>query len=460
MRKPNVLFVVVDDLRVQLGCYGMPWVHSPNLDQFAAMSLRFERAYCQQAVCAPSRCSVLSGCRPDTMTIYDLETPLRQAMPDVLSLPEHFKANGYETVSIGKVYHHAKDDLQGWSKEPFQSQGDWKGRGYLTDEALAALAKGDEERKASGDFRRGLGPPFEAADVPDEAYHDGKDAAAAVEELRRLSRLDQPFFLALGFHKPHLPFNAPKRYWDLYDPNTLPAAENPFAPQGATEFSLTNYEELRGYFGVPKEGDLPEDLARKLVHGYCACVSYMDAQFGKVMDELKRLGLWDTTAVVIWGDHGWKLGEHNSWCKHTNFEIDTRAPLLARSPTMKAQGQVTKALVEFVDLYPSLCDLCGLSIPAHCEGLSFAPLLDHPELPWKTAAFSQFPRWGVMGYAMRTDRYRYIEWRETGTHRVRARELYDHVQDPQENVNRVDSASESLLAELSGQMNAAISGQA
>ncbi len=189
MRKPNVLFVVVDDLRVQLGCYGMPWVHSPNLDKFAAESLRFERAYCQQAVCAPSRCSVLSGCRPDTTTIYDLETPLRKAMPDVLSLPEHFKANGYETVSVGKVYHHPMDDLQGWSKEPFQSQGDWKGRGYLTDEALAVLAEGDAERKASGDYRRGLGPPFEAADVPDEAYHDGKDAAAAMAELRRLREL-------------------------------------------------------------------------------------------------------------------------------------------------------------------------------------------------------------------------------------------------------------------------------
>lgn len=435
--KPNVLFVVVDDLRPQLNCYGVDWILSPHIDRLAGEGLTFERAYCQQAICAPSRASVLSGCRPDTTTIYDLRTPLRTAMPDVLSLPEHFKQHGYETVSIGKVYHHAKDDRQGWSTEPFQSQGDWKGRGYLTDEAIAVIAQSDAALAAQGSTRRGLGPAFEAADVADDDYHDGKDALAAIAELERLAHLDRPFFLALGFHKPHLPFNAPKRYWDLYDAETVPLALNPFAPEGVTEFSLTNFGELRGYFGIPKEGRVPDDLARRLVHGYAACVSYMDAQLGKVLDELERLGLREDTIVILWGDHGWKLGEHDSWCKHTNFEIDARAPLLIRVPG-KPGGQRTAALVEFVDMYPTLADLCGLSIPEHCEGTSFAPLLDDPARPWKLAAFSQYPRRGnVMGYTMRTDRYRYTEWWQRETGDVLARELYDHARDPQENVNAV-----------------------
>ena len=453
-KKPNVLFIVVDDLRTQLGCYGVPWIQSPNIDKLATESLLFERAYCQQAICAPSRCSALSGCRPDTTKIYDLKTPLRDAMPDVLSLPEHFKQNGYETVSIGKVYHAAKDDLQGWTKEPFQSTGDWKGRGYLTDEALEAIAQCDAEQEASGSSRRGLGPAFEAAEVPDDAYHDGKDALAAIGELESLSKQDKPFFLALGFHKPHLPFNAPKRYWDLYDPSDIPLASNRFAPEGVTPFSLTSYGELRGYFGIPKEGDIPDDLAKQLIYGYSACVSYMDAQLGKVLDRVKELGLWDNTAIVLWGDHGWKLGEHNSWSKHTNFEIDTQAPLLARFPTMQAAGRKTRNLVEFVDIYPSLCELCGLEIPSHCEGVSFAPLLDDPSLPWKQAAFSQYPRNDVMGYAMRTDRYRYIEWLDNESGEVRARELYDHQQDAGENQNIVAQADAALVAALSAQLQA------
>ncbi|MDP6777759.1 MAG: sulfatase, partial [Candidatus Latescibacteria bacterium] len=350
------------------------------------------------------------------------------------------------------VYHHGNDDLQGWSSEPIRSTGDWKGRGYLTDEALEAIARCDAEQEAMGSTRRGLGPPFEAADVPDDAYHDGKDALAAMGELRRLRDLDRPFFLALGFHKPHLPFNAPRRYWDMYDPKQLPLAENPFEPAGVTDFSLTNYGELRGYFGVSEKGDIPDDLARQLIHGYCACVSYMDVQLGRVLEELRDLGLWEETAIVFWGDHGWKLGEHNSWCKHTNFEVDTRAPLLARAPSMTARGKTTEALVEFVDMYPTLCELCGLDIPEHCEGASFAPLLDNPGLPWKDAAFSQYPRGSVMGCAMRTDRYRYIEWRERASGQIRARELYDHTQDSQENENVVERTDPYLLKALSDQL--------
>lgn len=453
-KQMNVLFVVVDDLRPQLNCYGVDWILSPNIDTMAARGTVFERAYCQQAVCAPSRASVLSGCRPATTGIYDLQTPLRSVMPDVVTIPQHFKQHGYETVSIGKVYHHGQDDLEGWSRPPFRSEGDWKGRGYLTDEAIEVIKQTDAEQKAMGSSRRGLGPAFEAADVPDEGYHDGKDAQAAIEALQELATLDRPFFLGLGFHKPHLPFNAPKRYWDMYDPDAIPLAANSFEPEGVTPFSLTDFGELRGYFGIPEEGRVPDEIARKLIHGYAACVTYMDAQFGKVIDELERLGLRGNTAVILWGDHGWKLGEHDSWCKHTNFEIDARAPMLIQAPGYEG-GQTTDALVEFVDMYPSLCELCGLPVPEHTEGTSFVPLLADPDRAWKDAAFSQYPRRGgdVMGTTMRTDRYRYTEWRDTETDEVLARELYDHQKDPQENVNlAVQADYASMIDELAAQM--------
>jgi len=432
----NVLFVVFDDLRPELGCYGKEQIISPNIDNLARDGILFERAYCQQAICSPSRASVLSGCRPDTTQIYDLRTPLRSVMPDVVSLPEHFKNKGYETVSVGKVYHHRTDDLQGWSKEPFQSRGDWQGRGYLTDEAVENMKENSEIMRKRGDNRTGVGPAFEAADVPDNAYHDGMDADAAIRELGLLK--DKPFFLAVGFHKPHLPFNSPKRYWDLYDPESINLAENPFAPEGATEYSLTNFGELRGYFGMPKEGPVPDEKARQLIHGYSACVSYVDAQLGRVIAELERLKRRENTVIIMWGDHGWKLGEHASWCKHTNFEIDARAPMIISAPGAKGNGKHTHALAEFVDMYPTLCDLCDLEIPAHTEGLSFAPVMEDPDLPWKEAAFSQYPRGKVMGYTMRTDRYRYTEWMDRQSREVRARELYDHQGDPQENVNAID----------------------
>jgi arylsulfatase A-like enzyme len=456
----NVLFIPVDDLRPELGCYGRELVISPHLDRLAAEGVLFERAYCQQAVCAPSRASVLSGCRPETTQVFDLQTPLRQAMPEVLSLPQHFRQSGYETVSIGKVYHHRDDDTEGWSRAPIITKGDWQGRGYLTDEALELARQNDARLRARGDRRSNIGPPFEAADVPDSAYHDGRDADKAIEVLGELARgfreAGRPFFLATGFHKPHLPFNAPRRYWDLYDRDRIPLADNPFAPDGATPFTLGDFGELRGYFGIPAEGPVPDDLARQLIHGYLACVSYVDAQIGRVLHALRELGLEDDTVVMLWGDHGWKLGEHGSWCKHTNFEIDARAPLIVRAPHAQSPGRRCHALVVFVDMYPSLCELCGLAVPDHVEGDSFAPLLRQPDRPWKPAAFHLYPRGGqIMGYAMKTDRHRYIEWRHRADDTVRARELYDHRADPAENVNLAGHADQAAVVEpLAAQMAA------
>lgn len=426
----NVLFIAVDDLRPQLGCYGQEQILSPNIDRLAGEGLLLERAYCQQAVCMPSRASLMSGYRPDKGEIYRCG-PLYQHVPDALSMNMHFQAHGYETISIGKIYHHRSDDSQGWSKPAYHPRGEWKGRGYMS-EAGQAIAL-EYDRTHPDAKRRGMGPAFEAADVPDNAYADGMSADRALEELNRLK--DRPFFLATGFLKPHLPFNAPTKYWDLYPENEIDLAKNPLAPEGMPRYAGTSWGELRGYAGMPAKGPMPDDLARQLIHGYYACVSYMDAQVGRLLDELDRLDLRSNTVVMLWGDHGWKLGEHGMWCKHTNFEIDAHAPMTVSAPGMGAAGQTTSALTEFVDMYPTLCELCELPLPDHLEGTSMAPLLDDPEREWKSAAFSQYPRGDIMGYSMRTERYRYTEWQDLKSGKVEAVELYDHEKDPAENVN-------------------------
>ncbi len=429
-RRPNVLFIAVDDLRPQLGCYGQTQIKSPNIDQLAKEGLLFERTYCQQAICMASRASLMSGYRPDKGQIYK-NGPLFTHVPDALTLNQHFVNNGYEAVAMGKIYHHGSDYNPGWSRPTFKPRGDWQGRGYLSEEARRLVLEYTEKNPKAK--RKGLGPAFESPDVPDNAYPDGLVAENAVNELNRLK--DKPFFIAVGFVKPHLPFSAPKKYWDLYVEEEIKLADNPFVPKGAPKEALTFWEELRGYHGMPSDGPMPDDLARKLIHGYYASVSYIDAMIGKVLNELDRLKLRENTIVVLWGDHGWKLGDHGMWCKHTNFEIDTHVPMIISAPGMKARGERTDALTELVDIYPTLCELSGLEQPKHLEGTSMAPLLSNPRQPWKKAAFSQYPSGGVMGYTMRTDRYRYTEWRNLKSGEVKAQELYDHQEDPQENAN-------------------------
>jgi arylsulfatase A-like enzyme len=393
-RRMNVLFIAVDDLRNELGCYGVPGIHTPNIDRLAASGTAFDRAYCQQAVCSPSRTSLLTGCRPDTTKVYDLVTHFRKHLPDVVTLPQHFKNHGYFTRSVGKIYHSGLDDERSWSEPPAQAGRPTyflkENRDLVARRTAAAADKKFATPSARSNATKG--PAYECADVPDNAYSDGAIADAAIAMLRQAK--DKPFFLAVGFLKPHLPFVAPKKYWDLYRRDEVPVAPNPFAPKDAPKIALTDWGELRAYEDVPRVGSLTNEQARTLKHGYYACVSYMDAQVGRVLAELDRLGLREHTVIVLWGDHGWKLGEHGAWCKHTNFENDTHAPLICRAPGQKAPGRHAKGLVEFVDIYPSLCELAGLPLPSHLEGTSFAPLLNAPEQPWKTAAFSQYPRGG------------------------------------------------------------------
>jgi iduronate 2-sulfatase len=437
-RKMNVLFIAVDDLRPQLGCYGSSVVKSPNLDKLAARGLVFERAYCQQAVCSPSRTSLLTGRRPDSTRVYDLETHFRDTIPDVVTLPQHFKDQGYHSQGLGKIYHGRLNDEESWSVPWWRSSVPQ----YHTSENATLMERLRSEARAAGwngrDWRkRPRGPAWEAPDVADNALADGRTADRAIEVLAKVG--DKPFFLGVGLLKPHLPFVAPKRYWDLYRKEDLSLADNPFAPQDAPQYALTNWGELRHYHGMPKKGPVSDERALELIHGYYACTSYVDAQIGRVIKALERLGLRDNTAIVVWGDHGWQLGEHGFWCKHTNFETSVHSPLIVHVPGQGAGGASTEALVEFVDIYPALCEICGVPSPEGLEGTSFVPLLEDPNLPWKKAAFSQYPRQTeeagrLMGYSMRTDRYRFTEWRGLEKEFVEY-ELYDHDTDPKENTN-------------------------
>ena len=445
--RPNILFLAVDDLRPEFGAYGKPYVKTPNLDKLAARGVTFDRAYCQQAVCSPSRSSIMTGMRPDSTRVYDLVTHFRDALPDAVTMPQFFKENGYFVRGLGKIYHPGFDDPRSWSV-PWESAqaplyGLEENRKIRQDRAQAAKAEGKPGNRARA-------AAYESADVPDETFLDGKVAAKAVRALGEVRAKEEPFFLAVGFARPHLPFVAPKAYWDLYDPSTIALAPNPFRQEGAPEYAVLDGGELRNYHGIPKRGRIPDDLARELKHGYYAAISYMDAQVGKVLDELDRQGLRENTIVVLWGDHGWKLGEHESWCKHSNVELDTRVPLIVAAPGLPSPGSHTKGLVEFVDVYPTLADLAGLTPPKELEGLSFAPVLRDPNRAWKSAAFSQYPRpGGLMGYAMHTDRYRLTRWvQRSDPEQVDAVELYDLQDDPDEYRNVADdpARAETLKA--------------
>jgi iduronate 2-sulfatase len=433
-KPPNVLFIVADDLRVELGCYGSP-ARTPNIDGLAKTGVRFERAYCQQALCNPSRSSFLTGKRPDTLRLWVNGTHFREKNPDVVTLPQWFKEHGYETRDVGKIFHnwHTKEkgDRRSWS----------------ADEFLHYANHGDDRPVIKGDLPANLAvaPKCERCDVPDEAYYDGRVAAEAVRVLNEIK--DKHFFLAVGFWKPHAPFNAPKKYWDLYDPAKLPALD-PGRPKDAPEVAFHDGRELRGI--PPKQQDFTAAEAREIRHGYFANCSYMDAQVGKILEALDALKLRDNTIVVFLADHGYHLGEHGLWAKTSCFDLDARVPLIICPPRSASAGKASNSLVELLDLFPTLVDLCGLRAMKGLEGKSLRPILDDPKISVKDAAFTQHPRpaypdrtkTGVpdaMGYSVRTEHLRYTEWRDWDSGAVLARELYDHRRDPKEMHNVVES---------------------
>jgi len=458
-KRPNVLFIAADDLRPQLGCYGDAFAKTPHVDRLAARGIVFSRAYCQQALCSPSRISLMTGRRPASTRIYSIGPALRETMPDVVTLPQLFKNHGWFTRSLGKVYHIGIDDPASWSVPSFVSK-----KPRYGPEGAAAVRKYVAEMKAAGKElpKKGkgmafyAGPAFEAPDLADDELTDGDTAREAVAALADFARKpDQPFFLAVGFVNPHVPYVAPKRYFDLYQPEKLVLPGNTYPPRNAPAFAAKTGQDFLWYGNIPKDQKITPEFGRKALHGYLAAISYVDAQVGRLLDALEKSGLAENTIVMFWGDNGYYMGEHGWWgSKHNCYEGATRVPLIVAAPGMKAAGQRTDALVELVDMYPTLAELAGLPQPEGLEGTSFAPLLAEPRRPWKTAAFSQYPMGGHLGTAMRTDRYRYVEWADKAG-QVAARELYDHEADPQENENVAGKAENAaLLDRLANQLAA------
>lgn len=479
--RPNILFIPIDDLRPEMGCYGNSVIKTPNMDRLAANGVVFNRAYCQQAVCNPSRASLLTGLRPDSTQVWDLQTDLRNNLPDVVTLPQLFKSNGYYTVGFGKTFHNIFPDARSWSEEihadgfPEDPDAVYRlidNQIIQKERELNFLKNGKAVFDRYG-FIYTKASSTEMANVPDDAYYDGAQTTLAVRKLQELKDKGEPFFLSVGYYKPHLPFNAPKKYWDLYNPADIPLAKNQFMPRGSPAFAVHGDAEMRSYIDrkdLPKPAGPPYDTEKQrgLLHAYYACVSYVDAQIGRLLQILEETGLAENTIVVLWGDHGWKLGEHNSWAKMSNYEIDTRVPLIISGAGVHAKGCKSEALTEFVDIFPTLCEMAGINPPAYLQGTSMVPLLADPEKRWKTAAYSQFllGRFGPpeyrqeerMGYTIRTDRYRYVEWYQWDKEAKKpgnflARELYDHGDDPEENVNIAeDRTNKKLVKELADQL--------
>ena len=445
-KKPNVLFIAVDDLRAELGCYGSAIVKSPNIDALASRGTLFQRAYCQQAVCNPSRASILTGLRPETLDIWDLPTHFRERRPNVVTLPQLFKQHGYFTQNIGKIFHNwRQDDFKGdvpsWSV-PAEMH-------YASHGSDIAQVDAPLPGDTSGV------PRTEKRNVPDEAYFDGRVARKAIMALKERKQDGKPFFLAVGFWKPHAPFNAPAKYWDLYEPQSIEPPKNPYPPKDVPKIAMHDSREiLRGFKDRPESRPTPADTL-VLRHGYYAATSFVDAMIGSVLDELHDLGLSENTIVVLWSDHGFHLGEHSLWAKTSNFELDARVPLIISTPWHQG-GNQSKSLVELLDLYPTLADLCDLPPPNDLEGKSLRPVLEDPQSTVKQAAFTWHPRPAypaagkspeAMGYSMRTKRYRFTQWRDFKTENVIATELYDHRSDPGETVNIADSAQGRVVRE-------------
>lgn len=420
IKKPNVLFIFVDDLRPQLGAYDHPQIKSPNIDKLASDGVLFRSAFCNVAVCGASRASVMSGLRPLWPNRFrNYVSRADEDCPDAITLPELFKNNGYTTVSLGKVFHEKNDSRQGWTEKPWRPN--ISHRISPTDKATSWV---DPESYKDVN-ESGRGPYFECPDVPDTAYFDGQVAEKAISDMKRLQKEGNPFFLAVGFIKPHLPFNAPKKYFDLYD--DVDIAENRFRPEGLPE-QLKNQGEILSYTGIKDYNSVAfHKEARK---AYYACVSYVDAQIGKVLNALKESGMEKNTIVILIGDHGWHIGEHNFWGKHNTLFNAIRAPMIIKAPDLPKKS--VNEMVEFVDLYPTICELANIGTPSHLQGKSMVGLINGKDKTWENVVYTEWQG----ARCVTTPKYSYAVWFEEEN--KGANYLFDLVLDPQENVNVVD----------------------
>ncbi|WP_291967649.1 sulfatase [Maribacter sp.] len=511
VKKPNILFIAIDDLRPEIGAYGSEVAITPNMDALAAEGLLFNNAYCQEAICSPSRASVMTGARPETIKVIENFSYFRDLNPDIVTLPQHLQSVGYETVYAGKIFHPGYTDEElSWSRKAYSGpkveEMPERVRGYVLAENQEIFRKNRAEviaKYGENAPRNGLGkgPAYEFADAPDNSYEDGHNTELAIETMKEMAQNDKPFFLGLGFLKPHLEWIAPKKYWDMYEDVDLQLTDQHEGPVNGAAMGLHASFELRARADIPNYGDIEDEQAKNLKRAYLATVSYVDAQIGKMLNALEEEGLKDNTIVMLWSDHGWHLGDMGIWGKATNYEIATRVPLIVSTPNMPGaiRGSKTNALVELVDMYPTLCELAGLSIPERIEGQSFKPLLTNPNMEWKTAAFTQFPspalrewaanplskgmretsfgpllkeveerikkqqgnKWNrdlfenrLMGYSMRTSQYRFTVWKDYTDQKSKPVffELYDHKNDPTETMN-IANENPKIVEELLVQFN-------
>ena len=430
--RPNVLFIAVDDMNCDLGCYGSDVVRSPHIDKLAARGVRFDRAYCQYPLCSPSRSSLMTGRRPDAIRIYDLKTHFRDTVPEVVTLSQLFRKAGYKAARVGKIYHYGNpgdigtsglDDPKSWDITINPA-----GRDKAEEPLLTNLTP-----------KRGLGSSlsFMAADGSDEEQTDGLVATAAIGLMEK--HRDKPFFIAAGFFRPHCPYVSPKAYFDPYplESIVMPAAS---PADIANVPAAAVWTQPWPWFGVSREE------SRRAKQAYYANISFVDAQVGRLLDAVDRLGLAERTVIVFWSDHGYFTGEKGQWMKSALYERTTRVPLIFAGPGITAGGTAPNP-VEFIDIYPTLADLCGLEAPAECDGVSLRPLLDDPQTAWDRPAYSQVHRGGnLRGYSVRTPRWRYTEWGTDGKNGV---ELYDETADPEENTNLATSPDHAdIVAEL------------
>ena len=423
-KPPNILFIMVDDLRPELGIYDHPVVKTPHIDKFSKNATIFTNAYVNVPVCGASRASMMTGVRPNQVRFRTYQARADKEAPDAETLFGMLKSNDYVTHSIGKIMHFSDDSSDDWSVPPWKPKVEhgMGHRNYLLDENISFFKKNR------------TGPPFEKAEVNDNAYFDGKTTVEALNRLGVLSKKQDPFFLAVGFVKPHLPFNAPKKYWDLYDHSKIHLPDNAEQPTKAPPKAKHAFGELRKFDGIPENPlPVPDDIARQLIHGYYACVSYIDAQIGMLLSRLDSLNLTENTIVFILGDHGWSLGEHGLWAKHSPFDLATRTPLIVRTPDHlngTSKSGKSHGLVEFVDIFPTITELTKLKKLDQLDGESFAAQLKNPSSQGKSAVF---PRWAI-AEIIKTDQYSYTEWRDKRGG-VLERMLYDHNLDPEETYN-------------------------
>lgn len=476
--KPDILMIAIDDLRPMLGCYGDTRIRTPNIDRLASRGVVFERAYCQYAKCGTSRLSLMTGLRPDSVAVFsnsdkDVKA-FRKRRPDAISLARHLKNQGYHTQSFGKIYHDGWDIATDWSSPSFPGR----------EKEMLEVFDDDHPDKPSHIADRFDCPVKQSPDAIDERFFAGRMTNNVLAKLCEPTG-DKPQFLAVGYRRPHLPFIAPKRYFDLYQPDDSWLAKNPHPTPGSPVMAWFNSDgyvgsarrvgltmpnpptrqeaiewngyEMRSYLGVPNHGTIDRKLQLDLLQAYAACVSFVDAQIGKLLDELENSNRLENTVIILWSDHGWHLGEQSAWGKMTNFEIATRVPLIISGPGIKA-GR-TKNIAELVDLYPTVCELAKIETPEHLEGESLIQTLEQPSIQSNATAISQYARFGTkyMGYALRTDRYRFVLWQESKTGNIIARELYDHNNDSGETQNLASLPEQSkLVSKLENQVNASL----